>query len=194
MILSETEPTRAGCGQEWEEDQFPDDWIKTDIPIDIPVRSKKEGPRSHTIPGFHYCPLVEVVHAAFLDAQAVAFHLFPFKHIWKDPLDHHEERVYDELYTSDAWLEAQDSLHKLPREIGCSLEHVIAGFMLVLDATHLVNFGTAKAWLLYVYFGNLTKYVRSSPTSGSCHLVGFLPLVSFFVVHTPTAIDSSCPC
>ncbi|KAG2054886.1 hypothetical protein BDR06DRAFT_982182 [Suillus hirtellus] len=154
---------------------FPDDWIETDITINIPVRSKEEGPRPHMIPGFHYRPLVEVVHAAFSDAQAAAFHLFPFKHIWKDPLDHHEERVYDELYTSDAWLEAQDTLHKSPKETGCSLERVIAGFMLFSDATHLANFGTAKAWPLYVYFGNLMKYVRSSPTSRSCHLVGFLP-------------------
>ncbi|KIK36572.1 hypothetical protein CY34DRAFT_94132 [Suillus luteus UH-Slu-Lm8-n1] len=154
---------------------FPDDWIETSVTIDIPIRSKEEGPRPYTIHGFHYRPLLEVVRAAFADAQAAAFHLFPFKHIWKDPLDGHEERVYDELYTSDAWLEAQDSLHKLPKEFGCSLERVIAGFMLFSDATHLASFGTAKAWPLYVYFGNLTKYVCSSPTSGSCHLVGFLP-------------------
>jgi hypothetical protein len=173
---------------------FPDDWIETSVTIDIPIRSKEDGPRPYTIPGFHYRPLIEVLRAAFADAQAAAFHLFPFKHIWKDPLDNHEERVYDELYTSDAWLEAQDSLHKLPKEFGCSLERVIAGFMLFSDATHLANFGTAKAWPLYVYFGNLTKYVRSSPTSGSCHLVGFLPSVSPFSACLSTAVDNGCPC
>jgi hypothetical protein len=157
---------------------FPDDWIETDVIIDIPTKSKEDNPRPYTIPGFHYRPLVEVIRAAFADAQAGAFHLLPFKRLWKDPLDGHQERVYDELYTSDAWLEAQDGLHKLPKEPGCSLERVIAGLMFFSDATHLANFGTAKAWPLYVYFGNLTKYVRSSPTSGSCHLVGFLPSVS----------------
>lgn len=157
---------------------FPDDWIETSVTIDIPMKSREERPRPYTILGFHYRPLVEVIRSAFADAQAGAFHLFPFKHLWKDSLDNHQERIYDELYTSDAWLEAQDGLHKLPREFGCSLERVIAGLMFFSDATHLANFGTAKAWPLYVYFGNPTKYVRSSPNSGSCHLVGFLPSVS----------------
>jgi len=36
----------------------------------------------------------------------------------------------------------------------------------------------AKAWPLYLYFGNLTKYAHSAPKSSACHLVGFLPSVS----------------
>lgn len=161
---------------------FPDDWIEADVTINIPTKSKEDGPRPYTIPGFHYRPLVEVMRAAFADIQAQAFHLFPFKRLWKDPLDGHEERIFDELYTSDAWLEAQDHIQKLPREPGCSLERVIAGLMLFSDATHLANFGTAKAWPIYLYFGNLTKYARASPNSGACHLVGFLPSVSFFCI------------
>jgi hypothetical protein len=157
---------------------FPDDWVQTSITIDIPTKSKEDRPQPYTIPGFYYRPLVEVIRAAFADAQARAFHLLPFKRLWKDPLDGHEERILDELYTSDVWLEAQDDLHKLPRQPGCSLERVIAGLMLFSDATHLANFGTAKAWPLYLYFGNLTKYARSQPQSGACHLVGFLPSVS----------------
>lgn len=164
---------------------FPDDWIETDITINIPTKSKEDGPQPYTVPGFHYRPLVEVMRAAFADVQAQAFHLLPFKRLWKDPLDGHEERVFDELYTSDAWLAAQDHIQKLPREHGCSLERVIAGLMFFSDATHLANFGTAKAWPLYLYFGNLTKYARSSPKSGACHLVGFLPSVSFpYIQHT----------
>ncbi|KIK33685.1 hypothetical protein CY34DRAFT_18219 [Suillus luteus UH-Slu-Lm8-n1] len=137
---------------------FPDDWIKASATIDIPTRSKEEGPEAYTIPGFHYHPLVEVIRAAFADVQAGAFHLLPFKRLWKDPLN-----------------DTQDNLQKLPKEPGCSLEHVIAGLMFFSDATHLANFGTAKAWPLYLYFGNLTKYTRALPQSGACHLVGFLP-------------------
>jgi len=157
---------------------FPDDWIETSVTINIPAKSKEDDPQRYTIHGFHYRPLVEVVCTAFADVQARAFHLLPFQRLWKDPLDGHQERVFDELYTSDAWLEAQDSLQRLPKEPGCSLEHVIAGLMLFSDATHLANFGTAKAWPLYMYFRNLTKYARSLPQSGACHLVGFLPSVS----------------
>lgn len=153
---------------------FPDDWIETSVTIDIPTKSKEGNPQPYTIDGFHYRPFVEVIRAAFADVQARAFHLLPFQRLWKDPLDGHQERIFDELYTSDAWLEAQD---KLPKEPGCSLERVIVGLMPFSDATHLANFGTAKAWPLYMYFGNLTKYARSSPRSGACHLVGFLPSV-----------------
>ncbi|KAG1844851.1 hypothetical protein DFJ58DRAFT_731120 [Suillus subalutaceus] len=113
--------------------------------------------------------------SAFADIQASAFHLSPFKHLWKYPLDSHEERIYDELYTSDSWMAAQDEVQKLPKEPGCGLERVAAGLMFFSDATHLANFRMAKAWPLYMYFGNLTKYTRSAPKSGACHLVGFLP-------------------
>jgi len=157
---------------------FPDDWVQTGVTINIPTKAREDGPQPYTIDGFHYRPLIEVIRAAFADVQAGAYHLLPFKRLWKDPLDGHEERVYDELYTSDAWLEAQDDIQRLPKEPGCSPEHVIAGLMFFSDATHLANFGTAKAWPLYMYFGNLTKYTRSSPKSGACHLVGFLPSVS----------------
>ncbi|KAG2343831.1 hypothetical protein BDR05DRAFT_975804 [Suillus weaverae] len=138
---------------------FPDDWIQTSITIDIPMKSKEDGPQPYTIPGFHYCPLVEVIRVAFADVQAGAFHLFPFQWLWKDSLDGHQERIYDELYTSDAGLDAQNSIQRIQKEPRCSLEHVIAGLMFFSDATHLANFGTVKAWLLYLcIFGNLTKY------------------------------------
>lgn len=157
---------------------FSDDWVESDVTINIPTKSPEEGSIPYTIHGFHYRPLVEVIRTAFADVQARSFHLSPFKRLWKDPLDGHQERIFDELYTSDAWLGAQDDLQRLPKEPNCSLERVVAGLMLFSDATHLANFGTAKAWPLYLYFGNLTKYVRSSPQSGACHLVGFLPSVS----------------
>ncbi|KAG2740756.1 hypothetical protein P692DRAFT_201685469, partial [Suillus brevipes Sb2] len=154
---------------------FPDDWLEKDIALDIPSKSKDDQARSFRISGFHYRPLISVIRSAFADIQANVFHLFPFKRIWKDPLSGHQERVFDELYTSDSWLEAQEHLYRQPREPGCSLERVIAGLMFFSDATHLATFGTAKAWPLYLYFGNLTKYARSAPKSGACHLVGFFP-------------------
>ncbi|KAG2336350.1 hypothetical protein BDR05DRAFT_978806 [Suillus weaverae] len=153
---------------------FPDDWKETDITLDIPTKSANES-RSFNVRGFHYQPLVGVIRSAFADVQANAFHLLPFKHLWRDTLDGHQEQVFDELYTSDSWLEAQDDLQRHPKEPSCSLERVIAGLMFFSDTTHLATFGTAKAWPLYLYFGNLTKYARSAPKSGACHLVRFLP-------------------
>jgi Plavaka transposase len=159
--------------------KFPDDWMEASVTIQIPMKSKEDEARPFSVSGLHFRPLVEVIRSAFTDIQASAFHLSPFKRLWKDPLDNHQEHIYDELYTSDSWLDAQDEVQKLPREPGCKLERVVAGLMFFSDATHLANFGTAKAWPLYMYFGNLTKYARSAPKSGACHLVGFLPSVSF---------------
>ncbi|KAG1819320.1 uncharacterized protein BJ212DRAFT_1249473, partial [Suillus subaureus] len=156
---------------------FPDDWVELDITLDILTKSKDDPSRSFSIPGFHYRPLVAMICSAFADIQASAFHLFPFKCLWKDLLDDHQECVFDELYSSDSWLEAQEELQRQLREPGCSLKCMIAGLMLFSDSTHLANFGMAKAWPLYLYFGNLMKYTRSAPKSGACHLVGFLPSI-----------------
>jgi len=70
---------------------FPDDWLETDITLDIPTKSKDDPSVSFNIPSFHYRPLVGVICSAFADIQASAFHLFPFKRLWKDPLDNHQE-------------------------------------------------------------------------------------------------------
>ncbi|KAG2064847.1 hypothetical protein BDR04DRAFT_1130612 [Suillus decipiens] len=38
------------------------------------------------------------------------------------------------------------------------LKRVIAGLMFWSDSTHLVQFGNASAWLIYLYFGNQKSY------------------------------------
>jgi len=172
--------------------EFPDDWIQANVTIKIPTKSKEDDAIPFSVPGLHFRPLIEVIRSAFTDIQASAFHLSPFKRLWKNPLNNRQERIFDELYTSDSWLDAQDELQKLPKEPGCSLERVIAGLMFFLDATHLASFGTVKAWPLYMYFGNLTKYTRSAPKSGTCHLVGFLPSVGSFIVSLSISLIFVC--
>jgi hypothetical protein len=111
---------------------FPDDWKQANITITVPSKSKEDEGRLFSISGFHFCPLIEVIQSAFKDIQASAFHLTPFKCLWKDPLDNHQKRIFDELYMSDSWLDAQDEVQKLLREPGCMLEHVVAGLMFFL--------------------------------------------------------------
>ena len=159
-----------------------DGWREAKVDIQIPVasRAKKPPPPSRTfsIPGFHHRSLVEVIKAAWSESMAKRFHLSPFKRIHVDPQTKAETRVYDEAYTSDVWIEAHDNLQKQPNEPGCQLEKVIAGLMFWSDSTHLTSFGTAKVWPLYLYFGNLSKYVRARPNSGACHHVAYIPYVN----------------
>jgi hypothetical protein len=88
-----------------------------------------------------------------------------------------EQRCYDEVYTSDVFLEANQKLQEAPNEPGCRLEKVILGLMFWSDATHLANFGNAKVWPLYLYFANLSKYLRGKPGSGASHHVAYFPSV-----------------
>lgn len=157
-----------------------DGWHEVKVDIQIPVASRSRPPppsRTFSIPGLHYRPLVEVIRAAWSEDLAKRFHLSPFKRIHVDPQTKLETRVFDEAYTADAWIEAHDNLQKQLNEPNCELEKVIAGLMFWSDSTHLTNFGNAKVWPLYLYFGNLSKYIRARPTSGACHHVAYIPSV-----------------
>ncbi|KII95409.1 hypothetical protein PLICRDRAFT_48393 [Plicaturopsis crispa FD-325 SS-3] len=154
-----------------------DEWNEVGVDIRVPTRDRSQGPgKTFTVPGLHCRSIVGVIKAVFSDVASKDFHLAPFKRLWRSPVPGSpEQRVYDELYTSDAFLNAHEALQRKPSEPGCRLEKVVAGLMFWSDGTHLATFGTAKAWPLYMYFGNQSKYVRARPTSGACHHVAFIP-------------------
>ena len=157
-----------------------DGWHEVKVDIQVPVASTTRPPppsRTFSVPGFHYRPLVEVIKAAWSEESAKNFHLSPFKRMHIHPKTKTETRIYDEAYTSDVWMDAHDALQKQPREPGCNLERVIAGLMFWSDSTHLTSFGNAEVWPLYLYFANLSKYIRARPNSGSCHHVAYIPKV-----------------
>ena len=83
----------------------------------------------------------------------------------------------DEVYTSDAHINAHNELQKWVNEPGCTLEKVILALMFWSDSTQLTNFGTAKVWPLYLFLGNLSKYFHGKPSSGACHHVAYFPSV-----------------
>ena len=67
---------------------------------------------------------------------------------------------------------------KQRRADGCKLERVVAAMTLWSDSMHLATFGHASAWPVYLFFGNLSKYARTSGEGGTCHPISFLPRVS----------------
>ncbi|KZP21446.1 hypothetical protein FIBSPDRAFT_740631 [Athelia psychrophila] len=156
-----------------------DGWLQSNVSICIPtgVVDPNGSGKLFLVPGLWHRPLLPVMKAALADASARWFHFSPFKRLWKSPSGT-EHRVFDEAYTSDAWIEAHDKLQKQPNEPGCQLEKVVLGLMLSSDATHLTNFGTAKLWPVYLYFANLSKYIRWDRNSGAAHHIAYLPSVS----------------
>lgn len=158
-----------------------DNWLESNVAISIPtgLRDKDGRGANFSVPGLHHRSLLAVMKAALADVTARRFHYSPFRRIWRSPSGI-EERVFDEAYTSDAWLDAHDTLQKQRNEPGCTLEKVILGIMFWSDSTHLASFGTASVWPLYMYFANMSKYFRGKPGSGASHHVAYIPKVRFF--------------
>ncbi|EPQ53855.1 hypothetical protein GLOTRDRAFT_44791 [Gloeophyllum trabeum ATCC 11539] len=135
------------------------------------------------IPGFWHRSIPGVIRAVFgHDAASRDFHFHPYEQFRTKPDASGEpeaERIFDELYTSRAWLEADAELQQQAQEPGCTRPRAIAAIMLASDSTHVAQFGQAKLWPAYMYFGNQSKYVRCQPQSHAAHHIGYFPSVSF---------------
>ena len=173
-----------------------DDFQVASVTIKVPIgeTSDLETSRLYSVPGLHYRKLLHVIKAAFHDPLARHFHLTPFSRMHRSSVTGAEQRVYSELYDSDAFIKehhrVQNHSPLPPDDLGCKLEKVIAALMFWSDSTHLTNFGTAKLWPIYLFFGNLSKYIRSQPSSGACNHLAYIPSVCTFqssaLVHLPT--------
>jgi hypothetical protein len=153
-----------------------DGWRESEVIIQVPdgeTHSKDSIP-TYKVPGLHHRSIIDVIKTAYSDPASTSFHYTPFKSFWKDPSTPESvpQRVYDELYSSDAMIEAHTKLQQQ------HLERVVASMMLWSDSTHLANFGTASLWPLYLFFGNQSKWVRVKPKTGSFHHVAYIPKVS----------------
>ena len=100
---------------------------------------------------------------------AQRYHWLPFKLFRKratpsDP-DAPPERLYTDIYNSDAMLEEHKAIQALDRnpDDAPDIEYVVAPILVYSDSTHLANFGTVSL-PIYVFFGNLTKYLHCKPT------------------------------
>jgi hypothetical protein len=158
-----------------------DGWRESEVIIQVPDGKSHSTDSIPTfkVPGFHHRSIVDIIKTAYSDISSTSFHYMPFKSFWKDSSTPESvpQRVYDELYSSNAMIEAHIKLQQQPPEIGCTLERVVASLMLWSDSTHLANFGTASLWPLYLFFGNQSKWVRGKPNTASCHHVAYIPKV-----------------
>ena len=176
-----------------------DNFKVSSITIEVPAGrlGDQSTPRTYSIPGLHYRKLLNVIKAAFQDPLSRQFHLTPFALMHRSPITNQEQRVYGELYNSDEFINehkrVQNRSPPPPDNPGCKLEKVVAALMFWSDSTHLTNFGTAALWPIYLFFGNLSKYIRSQPSSGASHHLAYIPSVCIlnfarnFSTHMSTA-------
>jgi len=115
------------------------------------------------------------------ESTLTALHWDGRKEVWQPPYhDVPPEQVWGELYTSDAFLIAERKLNDTHEDP--SNPCVIAALMVWSDSTHLAQFGQAKAWPIYAYLGNQSKYTRCKPSTRSAQVVGYIPPVSDYLL------------
>ncbi|KAK0485408.1 hypothetical protein EDD18DRAFT_1311709 [Armillaria luteobubalina] len=113
---------------------------QTGIPIDVPSSDSTLPSRPFVVPGLLYCKITDLL--------AHQFHFSPFKLFHNSSDTGESTHVYSKLYNSDAFIK----IH--PSKAGSAL----MGFS---DATHLTQFGNAKAWPIYLVLGNLSNSFHS---------------------------------
>ena len=171
-----------------------DGWRQGTVELAMPKEGvshvSEEAAPKMTVSNVYYRPLLEVIKAAYQDSMAEGFHWFPFRlfrqHrgpevLQPDTLDD-SERMYSEIYNSDAMLIEDDRIQtkaRVDREAGDTpdMEYAVAPILLYSDSTHLTSFGTAALWPIYVFFGNLSKYIRARPNSFAAHHLAYIPSV-----------------
>ena len=101
------------------------------------------------------------------------FHLEPFELRW-DRQDGSSERIFSELYTTDAFIKAHQEVQSTPPVLGCTRPRVVVALMLWSDATHLTSFGEAELHPIYLFFGNESKYRRDHPSAHLANHIAYL--------------------
>ena len=165
-------------------DRWQESSVVIDVPDGRPHRPQDEFPEipQFSIPGLMHRSITEIIRTTWSSPDSADFQYVPYRQFWSKSPSDHDERVYGELYTSEAFNEAHEELQRLPPQPGCSLERVVCALMTASDSTHLANFGDAALWPLYLFFGNQSKYSRLRPSSGSCHHVAYIPKVSKSII------------
>lgn len=157
-----------------------EEWHKTSVCISVPFHSRclNPGPKDyHTT--FYHRNLVLVIQEKLSDpSHHNLFHYDPYELRWRPPHKDQENRVYGDLFSSDAFLKADRELGASLPEPNCDLPRVVVGLMFASDATQLTTFESAKLWPLYLFFGNKSKYFRGQPCNNLCTHIAYFESVS----------------
>jgi len=152
------------------------------VEILVPSGDTSIPPRPFSVPGLLHRNLTSVIQEVFTGSLSHLLHFSPYKLFHKSPITGEDERVYGEIYTSDAFLNETETVRRRgqlpPDDPECVREKVVAAVMFASDATQLTQFGDTKAWPIYFMPGNLSKYVRAKPDSGGLIHLAYIPVVS----------------
>ncbi len=91
-------------------------------------------------------------------------------------------RMISDTFDSDAMLEAHAEIQNMPRNPSdpSDLEYAVLPLLLYSDSTRLANFGSASLWPIYLWIGNITKYIRGRRGAFTAQHVAYIPTVCIF--------------
>ena len=124
---------------------FFDSFQTADIKIEVPSGVCGIPPGTFSVPGLVYRKLTAVIQAAFSSPLASHFHFSPFK-LFHRSLSGEEERVFSEVYNSDAFIEEHDNVQRAPlppNQVHCATSN--AGTVMLQLTAALPPLGAAKA-------------------------------------------------
>lgn len=161
-------------------------WLKTPVKITVPFHKKMLHPgRTEYDAGvLYHRNLVSVIKEKFgcpTDRPYLQFE--PYELFWRPNESSEPVRVYGEIYTSSAFVEAHDELQRSPKEPGCGLPRVVAALMFGSDSTQLTSFSSAKLWPVYLGFGNESKERRSKPSYRCWEHIAYFETVRLLAQH-----------
>ncbi|KAG8692955.1 hypothetical protein FRC09_010842, partial [Ceratobasidium sp. 395] len=163
-------------------------WKEISVPLRIPTR--RRGPNGHLksghqirVPGLNARKILTGIRKGFEQLDPKHFHHEPYTSKWIPPgaPKSKAQTLMDEIYTSPEMMQYHKDIQKLKiSDKDCTLPRVCAAVMFGSDAMQLGPFSPQKAWMLYMWLGNFSKYERAKPNSGSC----------FDLAHIPSLPDS----
>ncbi|KAL1943741.1 hypothetical protein VTO73DRAFT_4186 [Trametes versicolor] len=184
-----------------------DGWHTSSVEIPLPKTKAKypseEAAPTFKVDGIHHRRITDIIRGAAEDKRfADQYHWIPNKTFWQPPSTSFGEdqsdnsqqsstsadsslpepvRIFTDIYNSNRMLREHEKICAQPRNPadGPNVEYVIAAICLWSDMTHLTSFGSAALWPIYLYFGNLSKYIRGMPTEFAAHHLAYIPAVRF---------------
>jgi hypothetical protein len=194
-----------------------DGWIAKSISIQVPVLGKGKASRAltsqfvsvpgaliskfiHILPntnlhraGLHSRKILSGIRRGFSRNNINKFHYEPFQEYWVLPEASKADpnTIMGEIYTSRVMLDAHKEVQRLNiSDQNCKLPRMVAAVMLGSDALQLGMFSTKKAWVLYMWLGNLSKYECCKPNSNSCFELAHIPSVSNFFLSSILTLNT----
>jgi hypothetical protein len=168
-------------------------WQTTTVEISLPPEDGKHRARDKVtrmgVKGVQYRSLIETIKSVLKNTDGPSLQHEPYRQYWKPTADAPTERVFGELYTADAWLEAYKEVRELPKRD--DIDNFVLPVQLYSDSTHLANFGDASLWPLYGWFGGWSKYDRNKSSLSTCQHLAYICSVRTFssILYIPAVTD-----